>query len=153
MFVPCNSESFPINTHVSPAQRNARLSSRKTAEYMNHMGQSPSHSVPGGSEIYSTSLVHSFLYVRNHRNIPKAPQLLSSRQKVRPACPRTENNLLVEMLEGRKERVNVKDRSWRLSGSTTQYTADSAINHSWPKASWGPSRRHRGASFLFFAPA
>lgn len=83
MFVPCNSESFPINTHVSPAQRNVRLYSRKTAEYMNYMGQSPSHSVPGGSEIYSISLVRSFLYVHNRRNTPKAPQLfLSSRQKV-----------------------------------------------------------------------
>lgn len=52
MSVPCNSESFTINTHVSPVQRNVRLGSRKAAEYMNHMGQSPSRSVPGDSEIY-----------------------------------------------------------------------------------------------------
>lgn len=60
MSVPRSSEeSFTINTYVSPVQRNVMLSSRKTAEYMNHMGRGPSHSVPGDSEIYFISFVHS----------------------------------------------------------------------------------------------
>lgn len=127
MFVPCNLEGFTINTHVSPVQRNVGLSSRKTAEYMKHMGQSPSHSGPGDSEIYFISFVHSLLYISKYRNTPKAPQLIPSCiQKVRLAYPWTENGLLVEMSERRKKRVNVRDRNWRLSGRTTQYTTDSA---------------------------
>jgi hypothetical protein len=60
MSVPRSSEeSLTINTHVSPVQRNVKLGSRKTAEYMNHMGQGPSHSVPGDPEIYFIPFVHS----------------------------------------------------------------------------------------------
>lgn len=75
-------ESFTINTHVSPVQRNVKLGSRKTAEYMNHMGQGPSHAVPSDSEIYFISFVHSLYMSVIAEAFQKPNLILSRKQKV-----------------------------------------------------------------------